>query len=180
MSADGRSREEQPTTVQDFLVPDLGEGLADATITSWQVSVGDEITLNQPLCTVETNKAEVEIPSPYTGRVAELGGGAGQTLAVGSVLVRIETADTAPRRPVLVGYGADDAMDSSRRRSTGQAAGPQTGGRPRRRARPARRLGSRRHRDSRRRARRGRPGTRAGLGGDRGAAGDGAPNGVVA
>jgi pyruvate dehydrogenase E2 component (dihydrolipoamide acetyltransferase) len=42
----------------------LGEGLEDATITGWQVAVGDEVELNQTLCTVETNKAEVEIPSP--------------------------------------------------------------------------------------------------------------------
>ena len=49
-------------SVHDFLVPDLGEGLQDATITSWEVEVGDEVELNQTLCTVETNKAEVEIP----------------------------------------------------------------------------------------------------------------------
>ena len=61
--------------VKDFLVPDLGEGLEDATITSWNVAVGDDVELNQTLCTVETNKAEVEIPSPYAGRIVELGGG---------------------------------------------------------------------------------------------------------
>jgi 2-oxoisovalerate dehydrogenase E2 component (dihydrolipoyl transacylase) len=104
-------------TVQDFLVPDLGEGLQDATITSWAVEVGDEVELNQTLCTVETNKAEVEIPSPYAGRVVQRGGEAGQTLDVGSLLARIATLETvAPqRKPVLVGYGADEAMDTSRR-----------------------------------------------------------------
>ncbi|MGV0794165.1 dihydrolipoamide acetyltransferase family protein [Mycolicibacterium sp. XJ1819] len=100
-------------TVQDFAVPDLGEGLQDATITAWSVAVGDTVELNQTLCTVETNKAEVEIPSPYAGRIVELGGQEGDTLDVGSVLVRIETAPA--RTPVLVGYGADDEMDSSRR-----------------------------------------------------------------
>ncbi|MHA0288208.1 dihydrolipoamide acetyltransferase family protein [Mycobacterium sp. C3-094] len=102
---------------RDFLVPDLGEGLEDATITSWVVAVGDEVTLNQTLCTVETNKAEVEIPSPYAGRVVELGGAEGQTLPVGSLLVRIETTGSEPQRtPVLVGYGTDAALDGSRRR----------------------------------------------------------------
>jgi 2-oxoisovalerate dehydrogenase E2 component (dihydrolipoyl transacylase) len=112
--------------VRDFLVPDLGEGLEDATITSWSVAVGDTVELNQTLCTVETNKAEVEIPSPYAGRITELGGGEGVTLNVGAVLVRIETDAAATeatpaasagvkRRPVLVGYGADDEMDDSRR-----------------------------------------------------------------
>lgn len=103
----------------DFLVPDLGEGLEDATITAWSVAVGDDVELNQTLCTVETNKAEVEIPSPYAGRVVELGGREGATLPVGTVLVRIATDAEPPaekRKPVLVGYGADDAMDSSRRK----------------------------------------------------------------
>lgn len=104
------------STVQEFPVPDLGEGLEDATITEWRVAVGDEVALNQTLCTVETNKAEVEIPSPYAGRVTELGGAAGETLLVGAVLVRIETDGAPARKPVLVGYGADDSIDASRRR----------------------------------------------------------------
>jgi 2-oxoisovalerate dehydrogenase E2 component (dihydrolipoyl transacylase) len=112
-----------PESLRDFLVPDLGEGLEDATITSWSVAVGDDVELNQTLCTVETNKAEVEIPSPYAGRIVELGGADGETLAVGAVLARIATdaptparADERPKRkPVLVGYGTDDEMDASRR-----------------------------------------------------------------
>ncbi|QRY45164.1 2-oxo acid dehydrogenase subunit E2 [Mycolicibacterium boenickei] len=115
---------------REFLVPDLGEGLQDATITSWSVAVGDTVKLNQTLCTVETNKAEVEIPSPFAGQVLELGGGAGDTLTVGSLLVRIDTREPAaaaaattknggtPRKSVLVGYGADDTMDASRRTAT--------------------------------------------------------------
>lgn len=96
----------------EFRVPDLGEGLEEATITGWSVAVGDEVALNQTLCTLETNKAEVEIPSPYAGRIAELGGQEGDTLAVGAVLVRI--AGTT-QKSVLVGYGTDDRMDTSRR-----------------------------------------------------------------
>jgi Pyruvate/2-oxoglutarate dehydrogenase complex, dihydrolipoamide acyltransferase (E2) component, and related enzymes len=106
------------------------------------VAVGDDVELNQTLCTVETNKAEVEIPSPYAGRIVELGGAEGETLTVGSVLVRIATsvAETAgaaeepvapppsangsARKPVLVGYGADEDMDTSRRGSVGDARGP--------------------------------------------------------
>jgi pyruvate dehydrogenase E2 component (dihydrolipoamide acetyltransferase) len=115
--------------VMEFLVPDLGEGLEDATITGWSIAVGDDVELNQTLCTVETNKAEVEIPSPYAGRVVELGGAEGDTLNVGTMLVRIATeapASAAPedgspkRKPVLVGYGADDEMDSSRRGFVGE------------------------------------------------------------
>jgi pyruvate dehydrogenase E2 component (dihydrolipoamide acetyltransferase) len=113
--------------VKDFRVPDLGEGLEDATIACWNVAVGDEVELNQTLCALETNKAQVEIPSPYAGRIVELGGAEGDTLDVGSVLVRIDShPDALPtggsqngvgpaRKPVLVGYGADDEMDASRR-----------------------------------------------------------------
>jgi pyruvate dehydrogenase E2 component (dihydrolipoamide acetyltransferase) len=121
------------SAVKEFLVPDLGEGLEDATISGWNVAVGDDVELNQTLCTVETNKAEVEIPSPYAGRVVELGGAEDETLPVGSVLVRIAVSaaepesGTAPpstngtvRKPVLVGYGADDEMDASRRGSAPQ------------------------------------------------------------
>ncbi|MUL48680.1 2-oxo acid dehydrogenase subunit E2 [Mycobacterium sp. CBMA293] len=121
------------TETHDFRVPDLGEGLEDATITAWAVAVGDTVELNQVLCTVETNKAAVEIPSPYAGLVAELGGAEGETLAVGAVLVRIAAdaaaaaaaapepqpapkADAPQRKPVLVGYGADADLDATRRR----------------------------------------------------------------
>jgi pyruvate dehydrogenase E2 component (dihydrolipoamide acetyltransferase) len=120
-------------TVRDFLVPDLGEGLEDATVTGWSVAVGDDVALNQTLCTVETNKAEVEIPSPFAGRIVELGGVEGETLAVGAVLVRIatdaparatQTDDRPKRRPVLVGYGTDDDMDTSRRAPLPDGARP--------------------------------------------------------
>src|SRR5258705_11814089 len=78
--------------VKEFLVPDLGEGLEDATITGWDVAVGDEDELNQTLCTVETKKAEGEIPIPDAGRIVELGGAEGERLPVGSVLVCIATS----------------------------------------------------------------------------------------
>lgn len=107
-------------SVREFLLPDLGEGLEDATIIEWHVDVGDRVELNQPLCTVETHKAQVEIPSPHAGRVVALGGAEGETVDVGAMVVRIAVVDGAApdsgRRPVLVGYGADDGIDTSRRR----------------------------------------------------------------
>jgi 2-oxoisovalerate dehydrogenase E2 component (dihydrolipoyl transacylase) len=111
----------------DFLVPDLGEGLADATVVSWNVAVGEVVELNQPLCCLETAKAQVEIPSPYAGRVTVLGGAEGDTLAVGSLLVRIDPQERtgngeSPRPPVLVGYGTDDGLDTSRRPARPRAA----------------------------------------------------------
>ena len=119
--------------VKAFIVPDLGEGLEEVTLSCWRVAVGDAVELNQPLCSVETAKAEVEIPSPYAGRIFDLHGAEGDVLKVGSLLVRIDTMPGATREPpastgassngelskrkaVLVGYGADDALDTSRRR----------------------------------------------------------------
>ena len=114
--------------VKVFVVPDLGEGLEEVTLSCWRVAVGDDVDLNQPLCLVETAKAEVEIPSPYAGRIVEIRGAEGDVLTVGSLLVRIDTrpgataaatasnGELSTRRPLLVGYGADDALDTSRRR----------------------------------------------------------------
>ena len=114
--------------VKSFRVPDLGEGLEEVTVTCWNVAVGDEVELNQTLCTVETAKAEVEIPSPYDGRIVERGGAEGDVLKVGAVLARIDTAP-APANgeiavPTLVGYGADTGIDTSRRPTRPLAAPP--------------------------------------------------------
>ena len=75
-----------------FLLPDLGEGLAEAEIVNWLVAVGDTVAEDQPVAEVQTAKANVEIPSPVAGRVALLGGEIGQMLDVGAVLIAFETA----------------------------------------------------------------------------------------
>jgi pyruvate dehydrogenase E2 component (dihydrolipoamide acetyltransferase) len=123
--------------VKSFRVPDLGEGLEEVTVSCWNVAVGDQVELNQVLCSVETAKAEVEIPSPYAGRIVETHGAEGDVLNVGAVLVRIDTAsDSAPVNgevpapngegapPMLVGYGADAGIDVSRRIGRPLAAPP--------------------------------------------------------
>jgi 2-oxoisovalerate dehydrogenase E2 component (dihydrolipoyl transacylase) len=114
--------------VKSFRVPDLGEGLEEVTVTCWNVAIGDEVELNQTLCTVETAKAEVEIPSPHDGRIVERGGAEGDVLKVGAVLARIDTAPAAANGeiavPTLVGYGADTGIDTSRRPTRPLAAPP--------------------------------------------------------
>ncbi|MFV6032058.1 dihydrolipoamide acetyltransferase family protein [Streptomyces sp. NPDC056264] len=86
-------------TIREFLVPDLGEGLLDATVVAWLVAPGDNVAVNQPLCVLETAKAEVEIPSPYAGTVVERRGEPGQTLPVGTPLILVESgAPTATGR----------------------------------------------------------------------------------
>ncbi len=84
-----------------FVLPDLGEGLEEATITAWLVAEGDEVALNQPLVEVETAKATVEIPSPFVGRIARLHAATGGSVPVGGALVTVEVegADEGSEAP---------------------------------------------------------------------------------
>jgi 2-oxoisovalerate dehydrogenase E2 component (dihydrolipoyl transacylase) len=126
--------------VRQFLLPDLGEGLTEADVVAWRVAVGDEVTLNQVLVEVETEKAVVELPSPFAGTVVELLADAGATVGVGAPLIALDTAGpegavpenaenaenaeksenaekAEEKVPMLVGYGPSEAPPSRRRRN---------------------------------------------------------------
>jgi pyruvate dehydrogenase E2 component (dihydrolipoamide acetyltransferase) len=79
--------------MRQFTLPDLGEGLEEAEIVSWHVNEGDHVVADQPLVSVETDKAVVEVPSPWSGRIAHLFGGKGDLIKVGAPLV--EFAESA-------------------------------------------------------------------------------------
>src|SRR5437588_9490861 len=79
--------------MRQFTLPDLGEGLEEAEIVSWHVNEGDRVVVDQPLVSVETDKAVVEVPSPQSGRIARLFGGKGDLVKVGAPLV--EFAESA-------------------------------------------------------------------------------------
>jgi 2-oxoisovalerate dehydrogenase E2 component (dihydrolipoyl transacylase) len=81
-----------------FNLPDLGEGLPDAEIVEWHVKEGDFIKLDAPLVSMETAKAVVDVPSPYTGTVTKLYGGPGDVIATGSPLAGFELAEGAVQR----------------------------------------------------------------------------------
>ena len=68
----------------EFRLPDLGEGLRDAEIVQWHVAPGDHVVADQPLVSVETDKAVVEIPAPHSGHIATLGAAQGERIAVGA------------------------------------------------------------------------------------------------
>ena len=78
------------SSIRVIKVPDVGEGVAEVELVAWHVQVGDRVEEDQALADVMTDKASVEIPSPVAGRVLALGGEVGQTMAVGSELIRIE------------------------------------------------------------------------------------------
>lgn len=76
-----------------FKLPDLGEGLQEAEIVTWHVKPGDTVKIDQPLASVETAKAIVEIPSPYEGKIAKLYGNERDVARVGQPLVAFEGGD---------------------------------------------------------------------------------------
>jgi 2-oxoisovalerate dehydrogenase E2 component (dihydrolipoyl transacylase) len=84
-----------------FRMPDLGEGLPDAEIVAWHVSEGDHVTTDQPLVSVETAKAVIEIPSPQAGRIARRFGALSDRIAVGAPLVEFEEGASADTGTVV-------------------------------------------------------------------------------
>ncbi len=80
----------------EFKLPDIGEGIAEAEIVAWHVKVGDEVAEDQQLADMMTDKATVEMESPVAGKVLEVAGEVGDMIAIGSVLVVLETEGSAP------------------------------------------------------------------------------------
>jgi len=124
-----------------FPLPDVGEGLTEAEIVQWRVAPGDSVALNQVVCEIETAKSLVELPSPFTGIVAELLVNEGDTVLVGAPILSVRSEgdqpipdsgvgealadteasvshenDSEPAVKNLVGYGTGPSTPTSRRR----------------------------------------------------------------
>jgi pyruvate dehydrogenase E2 component (dihydrolipoamide acetyltransferase) len=84
--------------IKTFYLPDLGEGLPDATIVEWLVKEGGSVKLDEPMVSMETAKAIVEVPSPYSGKLAKVHGGAGDVIATGAALAEFEVDPKQPQR----------------------------------------------------------------------------------
>lgn len=89
--------------MKTFTLPDLGEGLQEAQLVQWHVQPGDLVQVDQPLLSVETAKAVVEIPAPYSGRVVRLFGAAGETVPTGAPLLSIDTGQPDEDAGTVVG-----------------------------------------------------------------------------
>lgn len=74
-----------------FKLPDLGEGLQEAEIVQWHVKTGDTVKTDQPMVSVETAKAIVDIPAPYDGKIERLYGDPGDIAHIGAPLVGFES-----------------------------------------------------------------------------------------
>ncbi|GIX34783.1 MAG: dihydrolipoamide acetyltransferase component of pyruvate dehydrogenase complex [Lysobacteraceae bacterium] len=81
-----------------FHLPDLGEGLPDATVVEWLVQEGQTVRLDEPLVAMETAKAVVEVPSPCSGRLLRVAGGPGTVVATGALLAEFELDPSQPQR----------------------------------------------------------------------------------
>jgi pyruvate dehydrogenase E2 component (dihydrolipoamide acetyltransferase) len=79
----------------EFKLPDLGEGMAEVEVISWYVAEGDDVTLDQPLLSVETDKLVTDLPSPLAGRVVELRAAPGDKVPVGHTLVLIDAVESS-------------------------------------------------------------------------------------
>ncbi|CAM5188884.1 Dihydrolipoamide acetyltransferase component of pyruvate dehydrogenase complex OS=Castellaniella defragrans OX=75697 GN=HNR28_000271 PE=3 SV=1 [Castellaniella defragrans] len=97
-------------------MPDIGEGIAEVELAEWHVQVGDTVVEDQVLADVMTDKATVQVPSPVHGKVAALGGKAGDLMAVGSELIRLEVEGEGNEGTVAAASAARTAI------AAGQAA----------------------------------------------------------
>jgi pyruvate dehydrogenase E2 component (dihydrolipoamide acetyltransferase) len=101
--------------VQEYKLPDVGEGLTEAEIVSWRVAVGDTVGINDVVVEIETAKSLVELPSPYAGTVTALLVPEGETVPVGTPIISIgDPAGATPDPPSGDGpTAAERPMDLS-------------------------------------------------------------------
>src|SRR4051812_32672524 len=115
-------------------MPQMGVSVAEGTVVAWSKQVGDWVTADEPVLEVSTDKIDTEVPSPASGRLAEILVQAGETVDVGTVLARIET-DARPGQahrsegprvggdrysPVVQRIAAEHGLDLSTIQGTGR------------------------------------------------------------
>ncbi len=100
--------------MSEFKLPDVGEGLTEAEMVSWKVKEGDTVVINEIICEIETAKSIVELPSPFAGEVTALLVAEGETVAVGTPIIRIGDAHPGGKPPA----------DPPKSKETGSAGPP--------------------------------------------------------
>ncbi|MFB6281895.1 MAG: biotin/lipoyl-containing protein, partial [Haloferacaceae archaeon] len=122
--------------IREFRLPDVGEGVAEGELVEWLVEPGDAVHEDQPVAEVETDKALVEIPSPYDGTVHELHAEPGEVVPVGEVIVSFDVPEAAVEGTGAADAGGEDAAgtvaaddgDGGSGDGEGTAAGPPAAG----------------------------------------------------
>ncbi|MEV6416198.1 dihydrolipoamide acetyltransferase family protein [Kribbella sp. NPDC051718] len=109
--------------IQQFRLPDVGEGLVEAEIVSWKVKVGDTVKLNDTVVEIETAKSLVELPVPFAGVVAELLVPEGETVDVGTPIISVQTEDAGSPEDLVPSIPDEDTIEP------GKIGGTAPGGR---------------------------------------------------
>ena len=104
-----------------FTLPDLGEGLAQAELLSWHVGLGDHVVEGQPLASVETDKAVVEVPSPRAGEIARLCAQVGEQVKVGAPLVEFVSGASADTGTVVGAVAVGSAVLNEAAQAVGRS-----------------------------------------------------------
>ncbi|MHC4908535.1 MAG: dihydrolipoamide acetyltransferase family protein, partial [Planctomycetota bacterium] len=103
----------QPEDKSHFILPDLGEGVHEAELIKWRVEPGESVDEHQTIAEMETDKALVEVPSPWSGVIKELHGNPGDILNVGNPLVSYDIGGAAPAEsPAPATSAAGEREDS--------------------------------------------------------------------
>ena len=105
----------QPADRSHFILPDLGEGVHEAELIKWRVKPGEHVAEHQTLAEMETDKALVEVPSPWAGVIGELRGKEGDIVNVGSILVtyQVGAAAKSPGSKATATKASADAAPAS-------------------------------------------------------------------
>ncbi len=109
--------------IRTFHLPDLGEGLPDATIVEWLVKEGGTVKLDEPLVSMETAKAVVEVPSPFSGKLAKVHGKDGDVIATGAALADFEIDPKMPQRAEAEATGHHHAPPKPAKAAASKGAG---------------------------------------------------------
>ncbi|MFB6304370.1 MAG: biotin/lipoyl-containing protein, partial [Haloferacaceae archaeon] len=120
--------------IREFKLPDVGEGVAEGELVAWLVEPGDPVSEDQPVAEVETDKALVEVPSPYDGTVHELHAEEGEIVPVGNVIISFDVPEEGEAEsesaPAAGGTGAAAGGEAGETGAAGEAtaAGGEAGG----------------------------------------------------
>ncbi len=110
-----------------FRLPDLGEGLAEAEIVEWHVKVGDHVRVDQPMVSVETAKAVVEVPAPFSGVVTALRGAPGDIVPTGAPLIEFDSGTVVGSMPATSDEEFVESVDRLGGAASAATATPQRG-----------------------------------------------------
>ncbi|MDQ2669950.1 MAG: 2-oxoglutarate dehydrogenase, E2 component, dihydrolipoamide succinyltransferase, partial [Gemmatimonadota bacterium] len=112
----------------DVIMPQMGESIAEGTLSRWLKKVGDQVKRDEPIFEISTDKVDAEIPAPSAGTLAEIVVQEGETVAVQTVVARIETeagaAAAAPAAPTEAPASAPAAAPAPAAAATPAPAAP--------------------------------------------------------